>query len=109
MKAFYSHLVIIEDVLTELDNWDIPVEEKAELVTLIEQTLHHHTLNIILSHLPEELHDEILTKMEDSPGDSKLMELIKKEIKVDIEEAIKNQAARIKKEILQEIRHSRKR
>lgn len=108
MKVFYSHLVIVDDVLKELDMWEIPDLEKQEMINLIEETMHHHTLNVILSHLPGAKHQAFLEKFELNPENEELLQMIKSEISVDIESAIKTQAERIKKEILLEIRRSRK-
>lgn len=108
MKVFYSHLVVIEDLTAELDKWLIPAEEKTEMLQLIEETLHNHTLNVILNHLPGHKHQVFLENFEKNPENAELMALLKAEIKEDIEAAIKTQAERIKKELLLEIHRSRK-
>jgi len=108
MKVFYSHLVIVDDVIKELSAWEIPDIERDEMHKLIEETLHHHTLNVILNHLPAGRHQEFLDIFEKSPESSELMAILKKEIQTDIESAIKTQSERIKKEILLEIRRSKK-
>jgi len=108
MKVFYSHLVVIEDLTSELDKWEIASEEKAEMLQLIEETLHHHTLNVILNHLPGHKHNEFLENLENNPENGEMLQWLKSEISGDIEAAIKVQADRIKKELLLEIRKSRK-
>lgn len=108
MKVFYSHLVIIEEVTSELDKWSIPAEEKAEMIQLIEETLHNHTLNVILNHLPGHKHQEFFDNFEKDPANAQMLQWLKSEISADIETAIKTQAERIKKELLLEIHRSRK-
>lgn len=108
MKIFYSHLVVIDDLTAELDRWLIPAEEKAEMLQLIEETLHNHALNVILNHLPGHKHQLFLENFEKNPDNVELMTMLKSEIKEDIEAAIKLQAERIKKELLLEIHRSRK-
>lgn len=108
MKVFYSHLIILDDLLSELDAHEIEAGEKADMVMLIEQTMHHHTLNVILSHLPKSHHTTFLDKFEANPENEELMAMLKKEIEADVEVAIKNQVDRIKKEILLEIRRSKR-
>ncbi len=108
MKVFYSHLVVVEEVTSELDKWSINGEEKSEMIKLIEETLHNHTLNVILNHLPGHKHQTFLENFEKNPENNDLMQMLKSEISADIEAAIKTQADRIKKELLLEIRRSRK-
>ena len=95
MNYFFDHLIIIDEAISALDAYDLPSQERAELVDLIHQTTHHHILNF-------------LTKFQATPHDPELLAFLKREIKADIESEIKIQAVRIKKEILAEIKKSRK-
>lgn len=52
MKFFYSHLIQIESVITELDALDLAPEQKNHLAKLIDSSLHHVILDAILSELP---------------------------------------------------------
>lgn len=107
MKYFYHHLIQVEDVTSRVDTHDLGQEEKEELLDLVDQIVHKHTLNIILKHLPKDKHDHFLKKFQATPHDKQLLEYLKKEIKSDIESAIRTQAEKIKKEILSEIKKSR--
>lgn len=108
MNNFYHHLVHTDDVIAEINLYDISVDEREDLTSLVRQIFHNHTFNLILSHLPKNKHREFLSKFESLPHDLVLLEFIKKEIKIDIEEAIKNQSEKIKKELLAEIKKSHK-
>ncbi len=108
MTYFYDHLVILDEIISELDAYDLPADERAEILGLIHHTTHQHLLNVILNHLPREHHEPFLTKFQKTPHDPELLAFLKREIKADIESEIKIQAARIKKEILAEITKSRK-
>lgn len=108
MSNFYHHLIHTDDVIAEIDSYDISIDEKDELVNLVQQIFHNHTFNLILNHLPKNKHREFLSKFASTPYDLALLNFIKKEIKIDIEEAIKNQSEKIKKELLAEIKKSRK-
>ncbi len=108
MKAFYSHLIIIEDIHSALAEYEMDLAERQELLTLAEQILHHHTLNVVLNHLPAEKHDHFLNGIENDLESDQWMEFLKTEIKTDIEAAIKDQADKIKKEILTEIKRSKR-
>lgn len=102
-KVFYDHLILLEEVIAELDRYKLDPVERTELINLADQHLHHHVLNIILTHLPKDLHPEFLNRLQSAPHDQALMAFLKQEIKTDIESAIKVQAKKIKAEILIEI------
>lgn len=108
MTYFYDHLVILDEITSELDVYDLPADERAEILSLIHHTAHQHILNVILNHLPQKHHENFLTKFQTVPHDPQLLAFLKKEIKADIESEIRIQATRIKKEILAEIKKSHK-
>ena len=108
MNYFFDHLIIIDEAISALDAYDLPSQERAELVGLIHQTTHHHILHVILNHLPKHHHENFLTKFQAAPHDPELLAFLKKEIKADIESEIKIQAKKIKAEILAEIKKSKK-
>lgn len=51
MSFFYSHLIQIESVVTELDKLDLSSEQKVHLASLIDSSLHHTILDAVLSEL----------------------------------------------------------
>lgn len=106
-KIWYDHLVLHEEVTVELDRYKLAPEEKTEIVNLIDQVLHHHVLNVILSHLPKEHHQAFISDFIQDPGSTKLLEFVKSRVTVDIESEIKKQADRIKKDILRDIQKSK--
>ncbi len=107
-KIFYDHLILIEEISTELEQYSLSADEKEELLRLADEALHHHVLETILTHLPEEKHEKFLTAFHKTPYDRKLLDYLKKEIEEDIEEKIRAEAAKVKKEILAEIRRAKK-
>lgn len=106
-KIFYDHLVAREEVTAELDKTEISLEERTELVSIIDETLHHHVLNTILAHLPAEKHEEFLKKFHQAPHDEKLLDYLKKEAKLDIEEKIREDTKKVKAELLAEIKRAK--
>lgn len=107
-KVFYDHLVLIEEITAELDAYSLPKEERAELLQLIDENIHHRVLDTILQHLPPQKHEHFLTKFHRSPHDQKLLEYLKQEINADIEEKIKEEAKKIKSDLLSEIKRARR-
>ncbi|MEK7101332.1 MAG: hypothetical protein AAB860_00120 [Patescibacteria group bacterium] len=106
MNYFYDHLILIDEITSALDSYDLSSQEREELLSLIHQTTHHHILHIILNHLPKPHHENFLTKFQATPHDPELLAFLKREIKADIESEIKIQAKKIKAEILSEITKS---
>ena len=106
-QSIFHNLTLVEEIITEIDLHDLSREERDELVDLVQKTLHHHTLATVLDHLPTEKHPEFLAKYKQDPENKQLLAWLKLEIKIDIEAAIKTQAAKIKKEILAEIKRAK--
>ena len=106
-QTLFNHLILIEEIITEIDMHDLSREERDELVDIVQKTLHHHTLTTVLDHLPKDKHQQFLTKYKHDPDNIKLLAWLKSEIKIDIEQEIKVQAAKIKKEILDEIKKAK--
>lgn len=51
MKQFYSHLVEIESVVVELDKLELSFGQKVHLSSLVDSSLHHTILDLVLSEL----------------------------------------------------------
>lgn len=107
-KIFYDHLIGLEEIDTELKGYHLQQEEYEELIRIADETIHHHVLNIILTHLPKEKHELFLETFYATPHDKKLLEFLKKEANPEIEEKISSEAKRIKGEIISEIRRAKK-
>ena len=106
-KVFYDHLVIREEIDFELNRHALDPQEREELVEIIDQTLHHHILHTILKSLPSDKHSEFVSKFQAAPHDESLLAYLKTHAHPEIEAAIKKQAAKVKREILAEIKKSR--
>ncbi len=99
-KIFYDHLIVIEEITAVLDSRGLTVKERQEILSLTDQTLHHHVLNVILTHLPREHHKSFLTRFHQAPHDETLLTFLKEKVTVDIEKEIVNEAQKVKKEII---------
>lgn len=107
-KIFYDHLVVRDEIIVELDKYKISVEEREELVQLVDQNLHHHVLDTILTHLPREKHHDFLEKFHKNPSDEFLLIYLRENTTIDIEEEIKKRSGKVKKELVSEIKRARK-
>ncbi len=92
-QLFYSHLVPEEDVIDQLEQYQLSDEEKLELTDLILQMFDHRIMEVILIHLPPEHHDELTRRMSLAPDDITIMVFIKTHapsIEEEIQQAGKN-------------------
>ncbi len=106
-KIFYDHLVVREEIVAELDKHKISIEEREELVQLVDENLHHRVLDTILSNLSKEKHEEFLIKFHNTPFNMGLLSYLRGEI-TDIEEKIADVAKKVKSELLSEIKQAKK-
>lgn len=103
---FFDHLVIREEIEFVLNSYVIDSVDRDELIAIIDSSLSHNVLNVILNFLPKERHPEFMANFRDAPADPAHMEYLKVHAHPEIEAEIKKQAAKIKAEILSEIRKS---
>jgi hypothetical protein len=103
-KLFFDHLVIKEEIDIELSRFNLTDEEKSELVEVVDQTLINHVLNVVLNHLPKDKHSDFVSRFHAAPHDLGLLEYLKVHAHPQIEEEIKKQVDKIKKEILSEVK-----
>jgi hypothetical protein len=104
---FFDHLVIREEIEFTLNSYVISPDEREELIEIIDNTLTHHVLNVILNHLPKEKHAEFMSAFYDRPDDVAHLEYLKVYAHPQIEAEIKKQAAKIKADIVSEIHKHR--
>ncbi len=101
---FYDYLIVLDEVESEIKATAKTREEKEELWQIVDETLHHRIMDVILSRLPRESHEEFLEKFTQSPHDRQLISYLREKIKDDVEVIIHEEIAKLKKEILSEIR-----
>jgi hypothetical protein len=107
-KIFYDHLIKTEEITMELDHYELLIEEKNEFITLIDETFHHQTLKFVLDKLPKEHHETFLSKFYEAPHDQGLIKFINEKALIDFEKEIDSFFSKIKKEILLDIKNSKR-
>ncbi len=107
-KVFYDHLIVIEEITAVFDLHGIPPTEQRELIQLIDKTMHHEILHIILKYLPEHHHEKFLTRFHAAPHDTSLMTYLQDRVPIDIEKEILKAANSVKKKVIKEIEAARK-
>ena len=104
-KIFYDHLILIEEITSQFNHLD--VDQRQELEELVDQTFHHHVLDVILTNFPKEHHKDFLTRFHVAPHDEALMSYLEECIDTDIKAEIQKVAQKLKKDLLSEIKKSK--
>ena len=103
-KIFYDHLVILEEVDTEIKSIAEFPEEKEELWKLVDEIVHHRVMISILDKLPIEHHEEFLTRFHEAPHHDSHIDFLNDKLEENIENIIKKEIKSLEVELLQEIR-----
>lgn len=106
MKYFFSHLIEIESVISELDKLDLSNKEKEHLARLLDSSLHHTILDAILSELSEE-DKRVFLKYVHEDDHSKIWKFLTEKID-NIEDKIKKAADGLKMELHKDLREVKK-
>lgn len=104
-KHFFSHLIEIDILEREIDNFDLAAAQKKELKELIHENIYHTVLDAILTELPEKDKKVFLTHLV-SDDNEKIWGFVNKKV-LFIEEKIKKAAEDIKVEIHKDIKESK--
>ena len=105
-KHFFSHLVEIDVLESEIDNFELPSEEKDELKHLVHENIYHSVLDAILSEMNEEDKKVFLSHLVDDDHE-KIWGFVNKKV-LFIEDKIKKAAEDIKEEIHKDVKSTKK-
>lgn len=105
MKYFYTHLIEIESVITELDKLDLSAEQKLHLTGLIDSTLYHSILDAILSELSESDKVVFLNHLKED-DESKIWDFLNAKIN-NIEDKIKKSADDLKIKLHKDLKEAK--
>lgn len=110
-KHFYSHLVETSELSLSLGDLELTQEERVELITLMESSLHHVVLDTILSELSEKDKKQFLLHIHNNDH-AKIWKHLRETVD-DIEDKIQDAAAKLKKDLQRDIhdvkRHDKRR
>ena len=101
-KYFYSHLIELDILETQLNTLNLTAEEKKELTELAHQNIHHAVMDAIFLLLKEEDKKRFLELLSEGEHDKVLGHLNNKVEK--IEEKIQSAASEVKKELMADIK-----
>ncbi len=103
-KLFYDHLIVIEEIVAVVGN-------DKKTLDLVDRILQNEILDVILTYLPREKHEEFLEKFRAAPHDTKLLQYLADHSPVNIELAILDRANKTKRKLLSQVKrhtHDRK-
>lgn len=104
-SLFYAHIIEIHTLTEKLDELDLKDNHKKHLSELIDSTIHHTVLDVILSSLSEEDKKLFIEKLRQDPNNQELMDFLKERV-VDIEDQIRKAVKELKKELHEDIEES---
>lgn len=107
-RLFFDRYIVMEEVEIELNQADISVEEKKEIEKHIDSLIHHRVIDRLLTHLPRHHHEEFLQHFKTRPFDPSLVNYLDQRIERSVESHVKEEIEKLKKELLNEIKDSKK-
>ena len=102
MNYFYAHIVDTDNVRNELELLDMTDDEKNHLLMTVESSMHHVVINTLLTDLPEEHKQAFMTHLAQDDH-ANIWEVLKKAFEKP-EEKIRDAAAKLKQEFINDIR-----
>lgn len=107
-KIFYDHLIVLEEVESEIKKFAETKEERDELWGLVDELVHHKVLDTILDKLPHAHHEEFLGKFHQAPHDESILIYLKEKIGENIEELIKEEIGALAFDLLSDLKAKKK-
>lgn len=103
---FYTHLIEIESLIIELDSLKLSEQEKHHLAELVDSTLHHSVLDVILGELSDSDKKIFLQHLKEDDHD-KIWQFLNTK-SADIETKIKKTAQELKEKLHSDIKEIKK-
>jgi hypothetical protein len=104
---FYSHIIEIETIISGLNDMDLDDTQRGHLAKLVDSTIHHTVLDMILSKLSTEEKRVFLNQLQKDPKDKALLEFVKQRSD-SIEDEIKGLVEELKKELQEDINEAKR-
>ncbi len=99
-KIFFDHLIVLDDVESEIKNFTDSDDIRHELWHIIDEIVNHRVFDCIFHHLPDEHHHDFLDRFHETPHDDSLMIFIDEKTEESIEDQIKREMDGLKEELL---------
>jgi len=106
-NKFYSKYIEVESLVIALNELDLSEEEKMHLSALVDSTIHHTILDVILSKLNPDDKKIFLERFNNDPENEELMDFLKDKVE-DIDDEIKKAAKQLKEELHEDMKEAKK-
>lgn len=104
-EAFYSHIIEVNTLIVELDSLNLSDEQNHHLASLIDTSLHHTILDVILSELSDDDKKTFLSHL-NSNDHSKIWDHLNSKVE-NIEDKIKKAADDLKVDLHKDIKEAK--
>lgn len=108
MKVFYDHLILIDELFSEIEMLEMSQEEQESAKKLVDDIFHHEILSHILQLLPKSHHETFLIKFYDAPFDTSHIHFLSETIQIDIVGEIVKKGEKVKKNLKKELKKHKK-
>lgn len=105
-RIFFDHLLNFEELQTLIGEVVASEEERHELMSLIDEIIHHRVLKCVFDHLPYDHHEEFLQMLHENPGDHLLIHFVNTRASIDLENILINKLENISKDLLASVSES---
>ncbi len=102
MIIFYDHLLDLETLDQELSAYLPDAQERAEIVSIMDASLHHAVMDVIFTSLPTDAHELFLMQFHADPGAPEHFDLLRR-YRPLIEDDIRSTAHTTKRQFLDTI------
>ncbi len=106
MKYFFSHLIEIESINKSLDEMDLSDEERLRLAELIDSSLHHTILDVILSELNDQDKRVFMQHITSNDHD-KIWQFLNKKVD-DVEVKVKKVVEELKNQLHNDLKEAKR-
>ncbi len=104
MKVFYSHLLVnYGELVTTVESLEVSRPEKLKAIELINQTIYHEVVDVILENIDERHHERILTRIMAAPEDPGILDLVNQLTADDIEVILKKKITAIHMDLMEDL------
>lgn len=107
MSVFYDHLVGLDEMHSELADFELPFRDHYELLNQADSILHNEILNVILIILPVDYHEQFLKGFNERPQDHQHLVYLR-QFDPGIDEKIQETARKTKEKIKEDLKKVKK-
>ncbi len=98
---FYDHIITLETIEDAINQIASDHQQKQELWQLVDGITHQRVLHIILTHLPEKHHHQLLILIKDSPYSEDIFTFLEDKTQINLEKQLEQEKETLTQELLE--------